>query len=336
MTTTLDAATDVFAVLPSAVRLAPSFDPDRLSAELTVLTQDTWRHQRTYSEEGASDPYPADWRVLSLRSPGGDDNRTDAGGPGPAPFANTRRLTAAPYLAGLLASLPPGVRSARLMSLAPGASVDTHRDTPLGFGFGMVRLHVPLVTNPDAVLVLDGEKHCWQPGTFWYGDFSRPHSIANTGDVNRVHLVIDTALSQPLLELFPTDFTRGLNIADIIFERPPVALRPEEWPTFRGRITAPAQFMRWSAETLDCSVTDPKEKQLVITAEPDGLFLVGDDGSPIGLVHVGGGEFRLQGWTDERMLHIDRRTRTVRFLIRNASSWWTAQRPLETPEPELR
>ncbi len=335
MSTTSDTATDAFAALPSAVQLAPSFDEDRLSAELTALTQDTWRHQRTYSEEGQSDPYPADWRVLALRSPGGDDNRTDAGGPGPAPFANTRRLTYAPYLAELLAALPAGVRSARLMSLAPGASVDTHRDTPLGFGFGMVRLHVPIVTNQDAVLVLDGERHCWQPGTFWYGDFSRPHSIANTGGVNRVHLVIDTALSQPLLELFPTTFTRQLTIADVIFERPAVALKRDEWPTFRGRITAPAEFMRWSAEPLDGSLSDQEEQQLIITAEPDGLFLAADD-APIGLVHVGGGEFRLQGWTDERMLHIDRRTCTVRFLIRNGSSWWTAQRPIETYEPVRR
>lgn len=335
MITTLNAIADPFAALAPAVRLAPTFDPDRLSADLAALTQDTWRHQRTYSEEGESDPYPADWRVLSLRSPGGDDNRTDAGGPGPTPFANTRRLASAPYFGELLASLPSGVRSARLMSLAPGASVDTHRDTPLGFGFGMVRLHVPIVTNQDAILVLDGEEHCWQPGTFWYGDFSRPHSIANKGQENRVHLVIDTALSQPLLSLFPTDFTRRLAIADVLFERPPVGLEYEEYSTFCGRVIAPAKFMRWSAESLDGSVHSREEQQLVIAAEPDGLFLT-EDNARIELVHVGGGEFRLQGWTDERLLHIDRRTRTVRFLIRNGSSWWTAQRPLESLEPAQR
>ncbi|MFI5957433.1 aspartyl/asparaginyl beta-hydroxylase domain-containing protein [Cryptosporangium sp. NPDC051539] len=319
--------TDPFAGLPAAVRLQRDFDPGRLRADLDRLTLDRWRHQRTYADDGSSTEYRADWRVLPLRSQGGDAHRTDAGGPGPAPFRSTRWLDEASYLGEILASLPSGLRAARLMSLAPGASVETHRDTPLGPAVGMVRLHVPLITNDGAVLILDGEKHCWQPGEFWYGDFSRPHSIANTGTADRVHLVLDTALHPDLFALFPPEFTDRLSHADVLYERPERPLNHWEQASFRGDVDVPGPFVRWSGEPLDDTVGGPDEQRWSILTADDGLFLTGGP-APIGLRHLGAGEFRLQGWTDERTLHIDRTAASVRFTIRTGSSTRTEERPL--------
>lgn len=328
MTDLAHTAMDAFTGLPAAVQLAPAFDADRLRTELDILTGDSWRRQRTFSEDGASDEYPADWRVLSLRSPGGEDQRTDAGGPGLAPFRNTRWMESTPYLAELVGSLPTGVRAARLMSLAPGAAVETHRDTPLGFPYGMLRLHVPIVTNDDAILILDGETHRWQPGTFWYGDFSREHSIANTGSTNRVHLVIDCTISERLFELFPADFVSRVNVADVLFERPEIPLRPAERETFRCRFAAPADFQHWSGEALDEASGDFTDRQFEVSDHSDGLVLTDDNQTRIALVHVGGGEFHLQGWTMERTLQIDRANERIRFIIRVGSGWRVTERPM--------
>lgn len=325
MTISATAVADPLAGLPAAVRLTPTFDTDRLQAEVGHLTRLTWARQRTYTEQGEGLESPVDWRVLALRNQGGDEQRTDAGGPGTAPFTNTRWLDSTPYLAEVLASLPRGMRAARLMSLAPGAQVGTHRDTPMGLPYGMVRLHIPIVTNDGAVLVLDGDTHCWKPGTFWYGDFSRPHSIANSGPSNRIHLVIDTALTPELLDLFPRTSVDRIDVADVLFERPELPLRPGELASFRGRVTVPAAFANWSAEPLDDTVSIGDQHSSIV-AEDGRLVLVGPD-ARIGLVHVGAGEFRLQGWTEERTMHIDRRAEAIRFTIRNGSCWWTEQSP---------
>ncbi|GAA4159069.1 hypothetical protein GCM10022251_34930 [Phytohabitans flavus] len=333
MTAATTTASETSTGLPAAARLAATFDPDRLRAELTALTRDDWRRQRTYSEDGASEEYAADWRVLPLRSPGGDERRTDAGGPGPLPFAATSWLARAPYLAEIIESVPTSVRAARLMSLAPGASVETHRDTPLGFPYGMLRLHVPIVTNDGAILVLDGEVHRWQPGTFWYGDFSRPHSIANTGTSNRVHLVIDCAITRPLFDLFPPGFVDALGVADVLFERPEIPLALPERATFRCAFALPEDFGHWSGEAFGDRPSDTADRRATVEEQPNGLVL--DDGTasaPIALVHVGGGEFRLQGWTDERSLHLDRHRRVARFIIRTGSSWQVTERET-TPLP---
>ncbi|MFI1094175.1 aspartyl/asparaginyl beta-hydroxylase domain-containing protein [Streptomyces sp. NPDC020917] len=316
---------------PAAVRLTPAFDAERLRAEFDMLTRDTWRRQQTYSVDGASEEYSADWRVLPLRSPGGDERRTDAGGPGPLPFRDTRWLGRTPYLAEIIASLPTGVRSARLMSLGVGAAVETHRDTPLGFAKGMVRLHVPITTNDNAVLVLDGETHRWQPGTFWYGDFSRPHSIANTGGSDRVHLVIDCAVSLRLFEVFPPDFLDTVDIADVLFERPEITLRRAERATFCCRFAMPAEFRHWSGEAFNERATDPTDVEFAVFDRPDGLVLTeGAAHEETALIHVGGGEFRLQGWTEERTLHLDRASKTVRFIIRDGSAQLWTERPIQS------
>lgn len=321
--------------LPAAALLAPSFDAERLQAELGVLTGDTWRRQRTYTEAGAAAEFPGDWRVLPLRSPGGDAARTDAGGPGLLPFRDTRWLEHVPYFAEVLRAVPARLRCARLMALGPGASVGTHRDTPMGFAKGLVRVHVPVTTNDNAVLVLDGETHRWQPGTCWYGDFSRPHSIANTGETDRVHLVLDCAVTRELYEALPGDYRAGLDVAEVLFDRPELPLRPAELPSFAWRFMAPGEFLHWSGEPLGDRTAETADALLTVTARPEGLVLsaAGEhaEWEDTALVHVGSGEFRLQGWTEERTLHLDRAARTVRFVIRDGSARTVIDRPLTPP-----
>ncbi|MFE2971549.1 aspartyl/asparaginyl beta-hydroxylase domain-containing protein [Streptomyces sp. NPDC059340] len=149
-----------------AAPLTPAFDADRLAHELAAVTAHEWQRQRTHYAAGRIGPdTPTDWRVLPLRSPGGDPTRTDPGGPGPDHYAATRWLDQMPYLREILDEIPAPLNAVRLLALGPGAASQPHRDPKYALERGMVRLHIPIVTHPGAVLVLDGTEHRWQPGT---------------------------------------------------------------------------------------------------------------------------------------------------------------------------
>ncbi|MEV6133410.1 aspartyl/asparaginyl beta-hydroxylase domain-containing protein [Streptomyces violaceusniger] len=288
--------------LPAAVQLRDDLDAERLRADLVELGEhQTWRRQQSFQDGGVGESSDIDWRCLSLRAPAGDAERTDPGGPGQAAFADTHWMAKAPYMAQVLAGLGTELRSVRLMGLAPGVLVPEHQDSPIGLPYGYVRLHVPVVTNPGAILVMDGVEQCWQPGTLWYADFDRPHAVRNTGAANRVHLVIDCAISDELLGLFPESFRTLLPMSEIALQRPVVPLSAAERDDFRCRFSVPRTFVDWGAALEDDTRTDlPAE---VTTADGE-LVLRVEDGPSVALLHVGAGEFRLQGWSEERGLRL--------------------------------
>lgn len=297
------ASLDSIADLPEAARLRLSFDPDKLQRDVDQLSERTWGAQRSVVDGGELTPSTEiDWRCLALRSPGGDPDRTDPGGPGIEGFADTPWIRHAPYLAEVLTSLPAELRSVRLMSLAPGVRVPEHRDTPTGLPYGFIRVHVPVRTNPGAVLSIDKVEHRWQPGTLWYGDFSRLHSVINTGDQVRIHLVIDCSISPGLLSLFPEHFQSRVPMSEVAYNRPEVPLQAFELAHFRCEVPVPPCVLR-----LDDQAGESAEPDLPAQViDHEGTLVLKVSGGPsIALVHVGGGDFRFQGWIEERGLHLD-------------------------------
>jgi len=102
-----------------------------------------------------------------------------------------------------LKSLNLRLRLVRFMMLEPGGIIKIHSDSFLSQQ--IVRLHLPVFTNPDIEFFLDGLRCNWQPGELWYGDFSKPHYGENKGQQTRVHLVIDVTVNKELLQLFPAE-----------------------------------------------------------------------------------------------------------------------------------
>ncbi|WP_209447223.1 aspartyl/asparaginyl beta-hydroxylase domain-containing protein [Amycolatopsis alba] len=289
--------------LPAAVMLRDDLDLDRLGADLAELGgSEHWALQRSFEDGIVGEESDVDWKVLSLRAPRGDLRRTDPGGPGLDWFHDTPLMAKAPYLAEILAGLGTELRSVRLMALAPGVSVEEHSDNPIGLPYGYLRLHIPLVTNPGAVLVVDGAEHRWQPGTLWYADFDRPHSVRNTGDRVRIHLVADCATNDNLLALFPDSFRAGLPSSDIAFYRPVLPLTRSELAEFSCRFAVPFTFMEWGLAVEDDPETDLAAE---VTGEDGALVLRVDGRAPVELLHLGAGEFRLLGWSEERLLRFD-------------------------------
>ncbi|MFD7537551.1 aspartyl/asparaginyl beta-hydroxylase domain-containing protein [Streptomyces sp. NPDC059819] len=297
MTAPLAAATE-------AAQLSPVFDHDKLAAELAAVTAHTWNPQRIHTYGGKVGQAAAiDWRVLPLRSLGGDPERTDPGGPGPQTFAATHWLDQLPYLGQILDSLPAPLNAVRLMALGPGAVSNPHSDPKYRLDRGIVRLHLPVITDPGAVLVLDGVEHCWQPGTFWYGDFSREHLVRNTSTaVTRVHVVIDALLTADLAAWFPAAWQQLLTRGEVLFNR----IGPDPAPAWSAglpyEVLLPSGFADFDAAApLDGSLIPAR-----IDRDAGGVLALTTAGRTFALVPAGDtGEFRFSGWSEQRTLQPD-------------------------------
>jgi hypothetical protein len=93
------------------------------------------------------------------------------------------------------------LKSVRLLRLAPGSVIREHSDFDLGEELGEVRLHVPVVTNPNVEFYLAGKRVAMEAGECWYLDLSLPHRVQNRGASERVHLVVDCVLNDWLRHL---------------------------------------------------------------------------------------------------------------------------------------
>ncbi|MEU1090069.1 aspartyl/asparaginyl beta-hydroxylase domain-containing protein [Streptomyces sp. NPDC005576] len=285
------------------VRLKPTFDAARLLRELTSLRAHSWDQQRVYTEDGVGAATEVDWRCLALRSPGGDGDRTDPGGPGPQSFADTVWLDRIPYVREVLDSIPAPLHAVRFMALGPDTVGMDHTDPKYGPRWGVGRLHVPVVTNPGAVLVLDGAEHRWQPGDFWFGDFSRTHRVQNSGSEHRVHLVIDVLVTPGLASLFPETWQEYFRDGEVLFNRQECPQTADERRRLgTTRFSLPATFHLWEDFT-PLSAEQPRETA-ILTEAGDGMALRLSDDRAFALVHLGDHEYRLAGWSEERTLQV--------------------------------
>ncbi|MFI6033841.1 aspartyl/asparaginyl beta-hydroxylase domain-containing protein [Streptomyces sp. NPDC051315] len=315
--------------LPPAVPLGLSFDAARLAAEVEALSDLTWRPNRPVHQGGLGQEDTFDWKIIPLRAPNGDVLRTDPGGAGLEDHLDTSVLDRCPYHAEVLASIPAPLHSARLMALGAGAETHEHSDGQTNFPWGFLRLHIPVVTQPGAELVVDGRTYHWEAGRLWYADFDRLHIARNRGEERRIHLVVDTVPTLSLMRLFPDEYLARLAWSDVLLARETVPLHPFEEEGFTCEVDVPANFPDWSD---DCGA-DPEESLPGSVEIKDGRLVLCIAGEPqFGLVHIGNAEFRLQGWTDERTVRLDfrRSSPVARFRIRCGRAVQEQIRPVHT------
>lgn len=308
---------DITATLPAATPLDRRYDAARLAADLRTLREQPWRAQRSIGQDGVIGKSTVDWTILALRSAGGDPDRTDAGGAGLAEHADTPQLARAPYLAEVVHGFPAQLLAVRLMALGPDTRVKEHRDAKCGLPWGLVRLHVPIVTNPDALVVIGGNPYHWEAGQLWFGDFNRPHYVSNDGPESRVHLVLDCLVSAELLALFP------VKPDDAILATEPVAAPAD----VRCRFEVPARFLEWSEEEPVAAIDETRPAEIL---SQDGKIVLAVNGEPrFSLVHLGAGEFRFAGWSQERTVKVDADRSAVTFFVRHGLTVVESRRPAE-------
>lgn len=179
------------------LKLPLRFDPVRLQADLHTAERFPWTdHFVTRNYEGS-------WSIIPLRAPAGETHPVRMIYPDPTcrEFVDTPILAECAHFREVLAAIPAPLDSVRLMKLAPGSVILEHRDHELGLEYGVVRLHVPVRTNPGVEFLLNGERVVMEEGECWYLRLSDPHAVANRGADDRVHLVIDARATDELRAL---------------------------------------------------------------------------------------------------------------------------------------
>jgi hypothetical protein len=65
-----------------------------------------------------------------------------------------------------------------------------------------VRVHIPVTTNEGVDFRLNGVRCPMAAGSSWYLRLADPHSVANRGPADRVHMVIDAVVNGWIAALF--------------------------------------------------------------------------------------------------------------------------------------
>lgn len=161
-----------------------------------LLLNNSWKpHYNTRDYEGG-------WDVLSLRSPGGDQDSIYAELTGHSHFADTPLMGNFPAIKQLVDTLQCPIHSVRLLNLKAGAIIHQHRDHELAFEKGEARLHFPIVTNERVEFFVNDTRVIMLPGECWYINANMPHRVANYGNTDRIHLVIDCVVNDWLKTVF--------------------------------------------------------------------------------------------------------------------------------------
>lgn len=170
------------------------FDEQRLLDDLAICLQYTWpKHFNQKDFEG-------DWSSIALRSASGEI--LDINAHPDSQYMDTVLLEQCAYFKELISTFECPLEAVRLLRLAPGSVIKEHCDIGTSYADGVLRIHVPVTTNPQVTFIVGGESLRMQPGECWYADFTLPHSVRNDGTSSRVHLVIDVLRNEWTDKLF--------------------------------------------------------------------------------------------------------------------------------------
>jgi Aspartyl/Asparaginyl beta-hydroxylase len=219
----------------SAIRLPRNYDVELLQRDLQTL-QEVGRAPQP-------GPYHAgEWTGIALYSMGGKQS-TFPSAAGTEHYQETDELQRAPYMRQILSELDCPKEVVRILFLPPDGHIKDHFDFHTSFQFGLLRLHVPIITHPDVIFVIDGQQVMMNPGELWYGDFSKVHSVKNNSPVVRVHMVIDVQINDFVLSLFPDDFIARRRAEGISITTDPIPASEAELRRFACDFRIPGEFM---------------------------------------------------------------------------------------------
>lgn len=176
-------------------KLSFVFDPKLLLSDFNELLPSWEMHFNTQY-------YSGNWSGIPLRASDTKNHALSAGDENNTNFEDTPFLEKADYFKKVIQTFKAPKQSVRLLRLTPGSEIKEHRDFGLGFFDGAVRLHVPILTNSKVDFFVDNENIRMSPGECWFANFNEPHSVANRGDTDRIHLVMDIEVNDWLRNLF--------------------------------------------------------------------------------------------------------------------------------------
>jgi hypothetical protein len=184
------------------------------------------------------------WWTASLMNHSGDPHDVVIGDGRPRP---TTLLEEMPVTGAFLAGLGLDLMYVRLARLEPHSYLWEHRDYTELRSTGRHRLHIPLVTNPSAVLVTAGARVHLAAGALWRLTPAQAHGVRNATGPDRLHLIADVYADDAYRELAARPHLHDGDAADL-----PV-LTPED----RDRL------MSHAGQLADLGFTDSAEQTLL-------------------------------------------------------------------------
>jgi hypothetical protein len=264
--------------MTSRYKLPIKFDPKALKADLEHV--DHWvAHFNTGYFEGR-------WTGIALRSPSGLASQLHTDSQATGPFLDTPILGRCPNVRRVLSYFKCPLRSVRFLKLTSGSRIREHRDFDLGFESGQLRFHVPICTNREVEFFLDAQRLEMHEGECWYLDLSLPHWVANRGETDRIHLVIDCEVNDWLQSMIPIAEPRHA-VSD-----QESASAPAELECFRQTVLNDLALQQRLRQTADreCFV-----RLLVATGREQGYRFNAEDAEEALLVAQ---QMRFETWID--------------------------------------
>lgn len=155
--------------------------------------------------------HPSNWTgpsgkaiQFALLSESGDFADTSTIGSKTMEDKRFHHAAAYPTLAAFIA-LFPHATNMRLLGLGPNGGLSPHKvNSSWRKGrswYFTARFHLPVVTNPQALVLLDGDLFHFQAGRVYFFHNGCVHSAYNGGDTDRFHLVWDMLMTQETIDL---------------------------------------------------------------------------------------------------------------------------------------
>ena len=160
-----------------------------------------WRTQEIVDSSSLLDEFEATF--LSKVSPVLSDND---GWNGVTVFngADINLLNQLPVLKGVLNKLAKdAVVGVTYFNLSPHSELHRHRDMNGNLLFGIIRLHIPIKTNFEALMEVQKKSYHLPLNSVWALDTSGLHALKNTSDQNRIHIVVDIKRAKSTSLFFP-------------------------------------------------------------------------------------------------------------------------------------
>lgn len=178
------------------LKLPFQFNKEKLVHDLSFILDRNWvPHFNTTG-------YNGDWKAISLYAQNGEESNIHALSTSNSTIAETSILQECKYLKEVIDTFKCPILTARILRLGIGAEIKPHRDHELGYEDGNFRIHIPIVTNSDVQFILDGTQLTMLPGECWYTNVNYIHSVKNSGQADRFHLVIDGERNEWSNQLF--------------------------------------------------------------------------------------------------------------------------------------
>jgi len=186
------------------VRLPFRFDVSRLQMELSQFDDTIWMSHPNRINGNSAIP------LVSLN---GEDNDDFSG-----EMIGTPHLDRCEYIQQVMAHFDEVIARSRLMKLDAGAEVTPHVDFNYHW-YHRVRIHIPIITDPKVTFYCGDAQVNMREGECWIFDSWRLHKVTNESDIDRTHLVIDTAGSSRFWRLVERFSTYDLSDNSSDFEQ---------------------------------------------------------------------------------------------------------------------